>query len=137
MSGLALLVSLIAPGAGQILIGKFAQGILIGLLFALGKSAFLPLCLRVFRVTQLKRMLRFVYVCNWGYIFLIFGACALAFFQAKSADQLYVLATVCFIICVRVIKKQTFHPLIFTALCGREGMWQILQKYSTPPTEKK
>jgi len=137
MSGLALLVSLTAPGAGQILLGKFAQGIIIGLLFSLGKSALLPLALRVLRVTQLKRTLQILYVCNWCYIFLIFGAAALAFFQAKNAQQTYWLATICFVICARVTYKQTFNSFIFTALCGRTGMWQVLQKYSKRPTEKK
>ena len=137
MSGVALLFSLMAPGAGQILIGKFFQGILFGLLFALGKSALLPLSLRLFGVTQLKRMLRFMYVCNWGYIMLIFVAAAAAFFQAQHVVQKNWLAAVCFIICVRVIQKQTFNSFIFTALCGRSGMWKILQKYSINTTEKK
>jgi len=137
MSGLALLVSFMAPGAGQILLGKFAQGIAIGLLFAVGKSALLPLALRVCRVTQLKRTLQMLYVWNWGYILLIFGAAALAVWQAQTAREAHGLAVIFFIICVRIVKKRTLNALIFTALCGREGVWEILQKYSTPPTEKK
>ena len=137
MSGLALLVSFIAPGAGQILIGKFALGILIGLLFSLGKSALLPLSLRMLGVKQLQQMLRVVYVCNWGYILLIFTAALLSVFQAQGVQHAHVVATIFFIICVRVIKKQTFNAFIFTALCGRSGMWKILQHISKNTTEKK
>ena len=49
---LALLFSLVAPGAGQILNGDFAQGVLLGALFAFGKSVLLPLMLRILRVTR-------------------------------------------------------------------------------------
>jgi len=137
MNGLALLFSLVAPGAGQIFIGKFMQGILFGFLFSLGKSALLPLCLRLFRVTKLKRMLQFVYLCNWGYIVLIFGASAAAFFQAQHAVEKHWVAAIFFIVCVRTIQKQTFNSFIFTALCGRSGMWKILQSISKNTSGKK
>ena len=136
MSWAALLFSLMAPGAGQIFIGKFWQGVLFGLLFSLGKSALLPLSLRLFKVTQLKRVLQFFYVCNWGYIVLILGAAFLAFFQAQTVEKNYLLGTVLFIICVRVIYKQTLNAFIFTALCGRGGVWKILQSIQKTPTGK-
>ena len=137
MNYLALLFSLMAPGAGQIFIGKFWQGILFGLLFALGKSALLPLSLRVCKVTQLKQMLQFFYVCNWGYIVLILVAAFSAFLQAAQIEKKYFLATLFFIICVRLIKKQTFNAFIFTALCGRSGVWKILQSMRSSPTVKR
>ena len=71
---LALLFSLVAPGAGHILTGNYLQGIIIGIVFALGKSTFLPLALRVFKVTTLKQTLQFFYVCNVVYMLLIFYA---------------------------------------------------------------
>ena len=39
----ALLLSLIAPGAGHVFTGHYFEGGVIGLLFALGKSTMLPL----------------------------------------------------------------------------------------------
>ena len=137
MNYLALVFSLMAPGAGQIFIGKFGQGILLGALFALGKSALLPLSLRVCKVTQLKSVLQFFYVCNWCYIILILTAALTAFFQTAITEKKYFLATLFFIICVRLIKKQTFNAFIFTALCGRSGMWKILQSVSSSQTVKR
>lgn len=137
MSFLALLFSLMAPGAGQIFIGKFAEGILLGVLYALGKSALLPLSFRLFKVTQLKRTLQFFYVCNWCYIFLILYAMSAAFFQAKNSTGNYFLATILFIICVRLVQKQTLNKFIFTTLCGRIGVWEIWQDLRKSQTEKK
>lgn len=137
MNYLALVFSLMAPGAGQIFIGKFGQGILFGALFALGKSTLLPLSLRACKVTQLKRMLQFFYVCNWCYIILILTAALAAFFQATATEKKYFLATLFFIICVRLTKKQTFNAFIFTALCGRSGVWKILQSVSSSQTVKR
>ena len=137
MAVLAILFSLMTPGAGQIFAGKFAQGILFGALYALGKSALLPLSLRVFKVTKLKRTLQFFYVCNLGYIFLILYATASAFFQAKNASENYFLVTFIFILCVRLVQKQTFNAFIFTALCGRSGVWEIWNRLSKSPTDEK
>ena len=67
----ALMISLVAPGAGQVLTGHYGEGIVLGLLFALGKSVLLPLVLRVFKVESLKRTLQIFYACNWCYILLI------------------------------------------------------------------
>ncbi len=137
MSFVSLLFSLMAPGAGQIFIGRFAEGLLYGVLFSLGKSAFLPLSLRLFRVTTLKRTLQFFYVCNWGYIVLILGSALAAFLQTKNGMNGYVLYAILFIVCVRLIKKQTFNSFIFTALCGRKGIFNILQKIRKTSTENK
>lgn len=136
MTWLALLFSLICPGAGQIFRGQFLLGILFGLLFCLGKSALLPLSLRVCKVTKLRQTLQFFYVCNWGYIVLILGAALAVFFYTPSDEKKYFLETFLFILCVRLIYKQTFNPLIFTALCGRSGMWKIWQSVQKSPTRK-
>ena len=136
MAWLAILFSLMAPGAGQIFVGEFTLGVLYGALFSLGKSALLPLCLRLFKITTLKRTLQFFYVCNWGYILLIFYATASAFFQAHHAEKKYFLATLIFVICVRLVQKQTFNNFIFTTLCGRNEIWEILQKTRSSSTDK-
>ena len=137
MTWLAVLFSLMAPGAGQVFAGKFVQGIIFGALYALGKSALLPLSLRVFKVTQLKRTLQFFYICNWGYIFLILYATVAAFFETRNVTETYFFATLFFIICVRLVQKQTFNKFIFTALCGRSGVWEIWQRLRKSSTEKK
>lgn len=136
MSMVALLVSLMAPGAGQIFCGNFLQGIIWGTLFALGKSALLPLCLRIFKIKKLKTTLYAFYVWNWIYIFVILVAAFAAFAQAQAVTKNYFLQTVLFILCVRIVKKQTFNSFIFTALCGRSGVWNILLKTSHLPSEK-
>ena len=137
MAAWALLFSFMAPGAGQIFVGEFAQGVMFGALFALGKSALLPLSLRVFKVTQLKRTLQFFYVCNWCYIVLILVAAGSAYWQALHAQKTYALAACVSVLCVRLAKKQTYRNFIFTALCGRTGVFALLQKMAPAQTVKK
>ncbi|MBR4592445.1 MAG: hypothetical protein IKO35_04470 [Elusimicrobiaceae bacterium] len=133
----ALIFSLIAPGAGHILTGHFAQGILLGGLFALGKSALLPLALRLFKVKELKRVLHFFYVCNCGYILLIFYAVISAVWYGFYATQMYVLQAIVCAICVGLIYKRTQNKFIFTALCGRSGIYELMQKMHKSQTVKK
>ncbi|MBO7191731.1 MAG: hypothetical protein J6V32_06585 [Elusimicrobiaceae bacterium] len=134
---LALIFTLIAPGSGHVLTGNCAQGIVIGVLFALGKNALLPLSLRIFHVQTLKRTLQAFYVCNWCYIALIFYAVASAFWCALKAREQCLGPAVLVALMIILVQKNTRSKIIFTALCGRAGMWEILQKMRKSPTEKK
>lgn len=134
---LCLIFSLIFPGAGQIYAGDYAAGIIIGLLFALGKSALLPLSFRVFKVNDLPRALRFFYVCNCGYIALICGAAAGALWRGFYAPETHFLYAFLFAVAGIAAYKNTFNKFIFTALCGREGVWEAFAKTRKSPTEKK
>lgn len=134
---LCFLFSLVCPGAGQIYAGDFAAGLIISVFFALGKSALLPLAVRAFRVNEPFRALRFFYACNWCYILLIIGAAVGALWRGFYAEGAHFLYAVLFSVCVRLTYKNTFNKFIFTALCGRTGVWELLAKTRKTPTEKK
>jgi len=134
---LALLFSLIAPGAGHALTGNYVQAVLIGGLFALGKNALLPLSLRVLKITDLKRTLQFFYVCNWCYILLIFYAVVSAFWCGLQTHEMQFWRAVLCACAIILVQKNTRKKIIFTALCGREGIWELGHKTSSFPTEKK
>lgn len=136
-AAISFLFSLVCPGAGQIYAGDYAAGVVIGLLFALGKSALLPLAIRAFKVNDLPRALRFFYVCNWCYIMLVFGAAAAALWRGFYAQQTHFLYAVLFAIATTAAYKNTFNPFIFTALCARPDVWKALKKTRKSPTEKK
>lgn len=133
----SLILSLVCPGAGQIYAGDYAIGVVIGVLFALGKSTLLPLALRIFKVNDLPRALRFFYACNWGYIALILGASAGAFWRGFYVRDTHFLSAFLFAISVIATYKNTFNKFIFTALCGRKGVWDVLVKMRKSSTEKK
>lgn len=133
---LAVLFSLIAPGAGHALTGDWMQAAVLGGVFALGKTALLPLSLRVFRVRTLKRTLQFFYVCNWCYIALIFYAVIGAFWRGLNVQEIYFLRACLFAVAVILVQKNTKNKFIFTALCAREGVWELLYKMHHSPTRK-
>ena len=136
-SFLALLFSLVAPGAGHIFIGAYAEGFVLGGFFALGKSALLPLVLRMFNITDLKRTLQIFYICNCCYMALILYAAVSSLWRGFYAEQMHFLYALVFAICVTVVYKNTLNAFIFTALCGRSGVYGLLRAKATSPTEKK
>lgn len=137
IAALALLFSLIAPGSGHALTGDWTQAIIIGALFALGKNALLPLCLRLFKVQTLRSTLLFFYACNCLQIVLIFYACISAFWYGLQAHEMYFLRACLVAVAIILVQKNTKNKFIFTALCGREGMWELMQKMRKSPTRKK
>ena len=134
---LAVLFSLIAPGAGHALTGDWIQAVVLGGVFALGKNALLPFGLRVFRVDTLARVLKIFYVCNWCYVVLIFYAIASAFWCGLHASQMQIGKAILFAGMVILVQKNTQNKFIFTALCGRDGVWELMQKMRKSTTEKK
>lgn len=134
---LAVLFSLIAPGAGHALTGDWTQAVVLGGVFALGKTTLLPLSLRMFRVRTVKRTLQVFYVCNWCYIALIFYALTSAFWGGLKAQEIYFLHACLFAVAIVLVQKNTKNKFIFASLCGREGVYELLQKMHNSPTEKK
>ena len=137
MKLLAVVFSLIAPGAGHILGGDYTQGIVLGALFAVGRSGILPLALRLLRMQTEREFLRAFYACNWFYIVLIFYALVSVFVQTKSNAPVHILHAIIFAICVSVAYKNTFCKFIFESLCGRSGVWELYLKIKKLPSEKK
>jgi len=134
---IALLFSLMAPGAGHIFIGHYVQGVLLGLLFVLGRSGLLPLALRVFKVRTEKNLLYAFYLSNWFYIVLILYAAISAFLQTKPNNQIHFLYALVSVICISIAYKKTFSRFIFTALCGRRDVYEFYLKNKRISTEKK
>lgn len=137
MKLLAVLFSLVAPGAGNIFAGDYAQGAVLGLLFVLGRSGLLPLALRAFKVQTFKGVLQAFYTCNCFYITLIFYAIVSSFLQTKSNAPVHFLYAIIFAICISVAYKKAFSKFIFTAICGREGVYEFYLKNKKLPSEKK
>ncbi|MBO4675398.1 MAG: hypothetical protein J5601_04865 [Elusimicrobiaceae bacterium] len=134
---LAILFSLIAPGAGHILAGDYQQGIMLGGLFALGKSALLPLALRVWGVKTWERVFRFFYACNVCYMLLIFYAVFSAAWNGWYAQQMHFWHAVIFAFCVTLVHKRTLNKFIFTALCGRSEIYERMMLIAKTTTEKR
>lgn len=134
---IALVLSLAAPGAGHIFNGFYTEGLVLGVLFAFGKSTFLPLILRVFGVGNLKRTLQIFYVCNWFYIALICYAALTSFWSGFSVRQTHFWYALLFAVAVSLAYRNTLNAFIFTALCGRTGVYAILRAGRKSPTETK
>ena len=137
MKLIAVLFSLIAPGAGHIFAGDYTQGVVLGLLFVLGRSGLLPLCLRALKVHTFKGVLQAFYACNCFYITLIFYAIVSSFLQTKSNVPVHFLYAIIFAICISVAYKKAFSKFIFASLCGREGVYEFYLKNKKLPSEKK
>lgn len=134
---LALLFSLIAPGAGQIYNGAYGKGIVLGVLFMLGKSALLPLCIRLFKITSEKGTLKIFYFFNWFNIALISLAAFDSFyfaFYTVSGKFLYALI---FAVASVSVFRSTNNEIIFTLLSGRGGIYKMSRAKKNSPTEKK
>lgn len=137
MKFLALLFSLMAPGAGHILGGDYTQGVVLGVLFVLGRSGLLPLALRMLNVQSKRGLLRAFYACNWFYILLILYAAVSAFLQTKSNTSAHFLYAIFSVICISVAYKKTFSAFIFSAICGRKNAYAFYLQNRKSPTEKK
>jgi len=113
----SIVFSLLGPGAGQVFNGQLAKGLIFMLLFALWRSFFLPLFLRVFARTDLRRGLKIIYVFNIIYMFIIAGAVIDAFYFSYSARGNFLFAFIS-VLCVRGAQRSTLNKNIFEMLCG-------------------
>lgn len=128
MNGIwAFLISLVAPGAGQIFNGQYVLGVLLGGMFALGKTALLPLLIRLLKIRTEVAALKLVYWFNWAYglcvLFAIFQAAVVGFEQTQRHPWTALISAFA-IVCVY---KNTMKEILFAALCGRTGMYQLIR----------
>lgn len=128
MNGIwAFLISLVAPGAGQIFNGQYGLGVLLGGMFALGKTALLPLLVRLLKIRTEVAALRLVYWFNWAYglcvLFAIFQAAVVGFEQTQRHPWTALISAFA-IVCVY---KNTMKEVLFEALCGRAGIYQLIR----------
>lgn len=128
ISFLVVFFSFIAPGMGQIFLGNYKEGILWGIFFALGKSAILPLFLRIFRVEKLKTTLKIIYIFNWLYIALICCASISAFHGGKYLTDRNWLYAILFAVMITLVYKNTLNNFVFTSLCGRKDVFDLVKK---------
>jgi len=120
---LAAFFTLIAPGAGQILVGKFTEGIIIALLFVFTKPVLLPLVIRAARMIKLRSVLKLLYACNLFYMGLIIYAFVRSIFSARNASDFYFWYGIIAAICVVLTYKNIFNEFIFSSLCGRTEIY--------------
>lgn len=133
---LALAFSLIAPGSGQILNGQYGKGVVLGVLFALGKSAILPLFIRFFGISSEQGILRTLYAANWLSVLVIVYALADAVYDSFVLPGGRILTAVLAAFMIVAVYKNTFNNFIFTSLCGRAGIYPLLRRAKKSPTEK-
>lgn len=133
---LAFVFSLVAPGSGQILNGQYGKGLVLGVLFALGKSAVLPLFIRFFGISSRRGVLRTLYAANWLTVLVIVYALVDAVYDAFVLPGGQILTAVLAALMIVAVYKNTFNNFIFTALCGREGIYPLLRPVKKSPTEK-
>ncbi len=128
MNGIiALVLSMVAPGAGQVFNGDYWLGAALGGMFALGKTALLPLSVRVLRVQTEEGLLKLFYWFNWLYslcvLFAIVQAGARGFGGAQSHPWTGVLSAFMIV----AVFKNTHKEILFSALCGRRGLYEIIK----------
>jgi len=133
---LAGVLSLIAPGAGQIFVGEFTEGIIIGLLFVFVKPVILPLIIRFARVTKLRGVLKLLYACNFFYMALILYALVRAVWSAISSADFYFWYALVACVCVVFTYKNIFNEFIFSSLCARTEIYNWARGKNISPTDK-
>lgn len=121
------LLSLIGPGAGQVFNGQLGKGIVVGVLFALGKSAMLPLIIRLFKITGEKPTLRLFYWFNIFYIGLITYALFDSFYFAFFIEKVNWMYALFAAAVITLVQRNTNNELIFTLLSGRGGIYKFLR----------
>lgn len=132
----ALLLSLVGPGAGQVFNGQIGKGVAVGVLFALGKTALLPLIIRLFKITSEKGTLRLFYWFNIFYIALISYAAFDSFYYAFFTQNTRWLWAILTALIVAGVWRNTRNELVFTLLSGRAGIYRFTRSKKNSPTEK-
>ena len=130
------LLSLISPGAGQIFVGKFTEGIIIALLFIFTKPVLVPLAIRLLRITQLRRVLQILYADNLFYMGLIMYAFVRSLVSAWNAQEIYVWYALVGAFVILITYKNVFNEFIFSSLCGRTEIYDWARRKSNSPTDK-
>jgi len=131
------LLSLIGPGAGQIFVGKFTEGMIIALLFIFTKPVLVPLTIRFLRLDKLRGALKLLYACNLFYMGLIIYAFVRSLVSVGNAPQLYVWYGLVSAFAIVLTYKNIFNEFIFSSLCGRTEIYNWACGKGNLPTGKK
>lgn len=123
----ALILSLIAPGSGQIFNGHFLKGFCIAVLFMFGRTVILPLLIRIFNFGKIKT-LKLIYAFNIIYPILIIIAAIDAVLNAWKMPHTLTAAAYSFVLALVIIS--VYHGLknsfIIYAMSGREDVAQYI-----------
>lgn len=132
---LALLLSMIAPGSGQIFNGDYWLGAALGVMFSLGKTALLPLMVRAFKVRSEEGILKLFYWFNWLYSLCVLFAIVQATACGFSVSIVHPWTAVLCAFMIVSVYRNTHKEILFSALCGRRGLYQILLPVRKSPSE--
>jgi len=125
----ALTLSLIAPGAGQIFNGQYFKAAVFALLFAFGRTVFLPLLIRIINFKDTVKMLKFIYAFNTVYPAIILLAAAdAAYFGRGAHHSVDIIMAILAAFALVSIRKGLRHPFIIYSMSGRED----IAKYIIP-----
>jgi len=132
---LALILSLIAPGSGQILNGQFFKGFLFAFIFVFGRYVLLPLAIRVCKFADDAKSLRLIYIFNIIYPIIIILSAVDACYHAVHAlhnAQMAIYAVMAAVIIATMYKGMGARFIVY-AMSGRED----LLPYILPRGKKK
>ena len=130
----ALILGLLVPGSAQIFNGQYLKGSLFIAFFLLGKSAILPLLIRLFKFKEKQKLLKFIYDFNIVYAAFIIVSVIDGFlgaFKAEHSLKIFLVSLV-LVFCVITTAKQLKNRFIVYALSGRNDIFKYLY-----PTVKK
>ena len=124
----ALVLGLLVPGSAQIFNGQYLKGSLLVAFFLLGKSALLPLLIRLFKIKEKQKILKFIY--NFNIFFLAFILVTvldgvLGAFRGEHTIKETIIAIVLTILVLNAA-KQLRNKFIVYALSGREDIFEYL-----------
>ncbi len=130
----ALILGLLTPGSAQIFNGQYLKGSLMVAFFLLGKSAFLPLLIRLFKFKDKQKILKFIYDFNIIYAAFIIVAIIDGVWGAFNAEHSLKITFISLFLATFVINaaKQLRNKFIVYALSGREDIFDFLY----PPIKK-
>ncbi len=132
---IALILNMVAPGAGQIFNGDYWLGAALGILFALGKTALLPLMVRAFKVRSEEAILKLFYWFNWFYSLCVLFAIVQGTARGFSVTVTHPWTAVLCAFMIVSVYKNTHKEILFSALCGRRGLYEVLVVARKSPTE--
>jgi len=131
---LALVLALVAPGAGQIFNGFFLRGILFGFFYACLVSVLLPLTVRAFHITDRIKLLNTIKAFNIVYAVVIFLSVVDALFYAFAqrhggVSGLRLLYAALFCLAFMPMHHNLGKPFFADALSGMAGFSKLLPRH--------
>ena len=124
----ALILGLLTPGSAQIFNGQYLKGSLMVAFFLLGKSAFLPLLIRLFKFKDKQKILKFIYDFNILYAAFIIVAIIDGVVGSFKMEHSLKITLISLFLAIFVINaaKQLRNKFIVYALSGRDDIFDFL-----------